>query len=196
MEGRDAMDLVLQIAAGIGLASCAGLRAFLPLFVVGTAARAGWLRLGEGFAWLDSTPALVILGTAVVAEILADKFPVVDHALDAAGVFVKPIAGALVIASTLTATSPLAATVLGLILGAPLATGVHLIKAKTRLLSTATTLGFANPVQSLVEDAASIAGSILSLVVPIAVLGLVLALATVLLWPRRRDRRPGPRGAA
>lgn len=179
------MDLVLQIAAGIGLASCAGLRAFLPLFVVGTAARAGWLRLGEPFGWLDSTPALVILGTAVVAEILADKVPVVDHVLDGIGFFVKPVAGTIVMASTLSETSPLAATVLGFMLGAPVAAGVHLVKAKTRLLSTVTTLGFANPAQSLAEDTASIAGCLLCVLVPFAALGLVLLTAAVI-WFRTR----------
>ena len=61
------------------------------------------------------------VGTAVVAEILADKIPVVDHFLDGVGLFVKPVAGTLVLASTLSGTSPLAATVLGLILGAPAA---------------------------------------------------------------------------
>ena len=61
------------------------------------------------------------MGTAVVAEILADKIPVVDHFLDGVGLFVKPVAGTLVLASTLSGTSPLAATVLGLILGAPAA---------------------------------------------------------------------------
>jgi hypothetical protein len=181
------MDLVLQIAAGIGLASCAGLRAFLPLFVVGTAARAGWLRLGEAFAWLDSTPALVILGTAVAAEILADKVPVVDHFLDGVGLFVKPVAGTLVMASTLSETSPQAAMVLGLILGAPAAAGIHLVKAKTRLLSTATTLGLANPAQSVVEDAASFTGCVLCVVAPVAALGLVLLLAVVI-WSRTRGR--------
>ena len=174
------MDLALQIAAGIGLASCAGLRAFLPLFVVGASARAGWLRLGEAFGWLGSTSALVVLGTAVVAEILADKVPVVDHFLDGVGLFVKPVAGTLVMASALSETSPLTATVLGLILGAPAATGVHLVKAKLRLLSTASTLGFANPAQSVVEDAASFAGCVLCIVVPVAALALVLLLAAVI----------------
>jgi hypothetical protein len=182
------MELALQIAAGIGLASCAGLRAFLPLFVVGAAARAGWVRLGEAFGWLDSTPALVVLATAVVAEILADKFPVVDHFLDGVGFLVKPVAGMLVMASTLSATSPLAATVLALILGMPVASGVHLVKAKTRFLSTATTLGLANPVQSVVEDVASFAGCVLCILVPVVALGLILLLIA-LLWIRRR--KPG-----
>jgi hypothetical protein len=179
------MELAVQIAAGIGLASCAGLRAFLPLFVVGASARFGWVRLAEPFTWLDSDAALVLLGTAVAAEILADKLPVVDHFLDAIGVFVKPVAGMLVMASTLSATSPLAATVLALILGMPVAAGVHLIKAKTRIVSTVSTMGLANPVQSVVEDVASLAGCVLCVLLPIVALGIILLLIAVL-WTRRR----------
>jgi len=182
------MELALQIAAGIGLASCAGLRAFLPLFVVGVSARMELVHLAGPFEWLDSTPALVVLGTAVAAEVLGDKFPVVDHFLDAIGLFVKPVAGMLVMASTLSATSPLAAAVLAIILGVPAATGVHLIKAKTRLVSTAATMGLANPVQSLLEDAVSLTGCVLCVLLPLVALGMVLVLIS-LLWMRRGSRR-------
>lgn len=188
--------LALQIAAGIGLASCAGLRAFLPLFAVGAAGRAGWIDLARGFEWLASTPALVVLGTAVVAEILADKVPAVDHLLDSAGIFVRPAAGALVMASALSETGPLAGAVLGLILGTPAATGVQLLKAKARLVSSAATGGLANPAQSALEDVASVSGCLICLLLPVAALAL-LALVAVLcfVWLRRRPptgHRPGP----
>ena len=179
------MELAVQIAAGIGLASCAGLRAFLPLFVVGASARVGWVHLAEPFAWLDATPALVVLGTAVVAEVLADKVPLVDHVLDSVGLVVKPIAGTLVMASTLSATSPLAAIVLALILGMPAAAGVQLVKAKTRLVSTFATMGAANPVQSFVEDAASFGGCVLCVLLPLVALGVILILIAAL-WMRHR----------
>jgi hypothetical protein len=182
------MSLALQIAAGIGLASCAGLRAFLPLLAVGAAGRLGWIDLNSGFTWLESTPALVILGTAVLVEVVADKVPLVDHALDAAGLFVKPIAGALVMASTLSDADPLAAVLLALVLGSPLAGGVHLVKAKTRLVSTVTTLGHANPAQSAIEDAACVGGCAACLTVPVVFVTLLILCAAALLWLRRRRR--------
>lgn len=187
--------LALQIAAGIGLASCAGLRAFLPLFAVGAAGRAGWIDLARGFEWLASTPALVVLGSAVAAEILGDKLPAVDHLLDSAGVIVRPLAGALAMASTLSETGPLPAAVLGLILGTPAAAGVQLLKAKGRLVSSATTCGLANPAQSAVEDVASLSGCLICLLLPVVALVLLVLMAAVFLWVRRRPRpghRPGP----
>lgn len=182
--------VLAQVASGIGLAACAGLRAFLPLFVVGLAGRAEWIPLTDKFEWLASTPALVVFGVAVVVEILADKFPVVDHFLDSIQAFVKPIAGAVLAASVLAELTPLQASVAGLVTGGAVAGTVHLTKANLRLVSSATTAGLANPVLSVVEDVGAFVGSVLALVVPVL---LVLALAGALIgvWAfiRRRRRR-------
>src|SRR5437762_495318 len=74
--------LAIEVATGIALASCAGLRAFLPLFVTGALGRLGWISLSPSFEWLSSWPALVIFGVAVGTEMLGDKIPIVDHLLD------------------------------------------------------------------------------------------------------------------
>ena len=58
-------SLAFQVAAGIGLAACAGLRAFLPLFLVSAAARLGWVTPGAPFEWLSSWPALIVFGLVV-----------------------------------------------------------------------------------------------------------------------------------
>ena len=110
-------SLLLQIATGVGLAAVTGLRAFLPAFVVGVVGRLDWIPLRGGFEWLESTPALVIFGTAFILEILADKIPGVDHFLDATGTVVKPAVGALVMVASLADLPPLYAAVIGLLLG-------------------------------------------------------------------------------
>jgi len=190
-----AAAILWQVAMGIGLASCAGLRAFLPMLVVGTAGRLDLIPLTRSFEWLESTPALIVFGIAVVAELLADKFPVIDNFLDAAQVFVKPIAGTILMASVLTELSPLQATVLGLIGGGTTAGVVHVAKAKLRLASSVTTAGTANPLISLVEDAGALVGSIASLVVPllVVVLLLVFAVAGFLAFRHWRRTRAVPR---
>ena len=168
--------VVAQVASGIGLAACAGLRAFLPLFVVGLAGRLDWIPLTGKFEWLTSTPALVVFGVAVLLEVLADKFPVVDHFLDSIQVFVKPIAGAVLAASVLAELSPLQASVLGLVTGGTVAGTIHLTKANLRLVSSATTVGLANPVLSVIEDIGAFVGSILALIVPILLVFLLVGL--------------------
>ena len=78
----EAGGILLQVAMGVSLAACAGLRAFLPLLVVGAFGRLGFVPLTGAFEWLSSWPALAVFGVAVVVELAADKFPVVDHLLD------------------------------------------------------------------------------------------------------------------
>lgn len=162
--------VVTYAAAGIALAATAGMRAFLPLLVLGIAARLGRFEISEGYQWLGSTPALITFAVAVVAETLADKVPVVDHALDTVQTIVKPAVGTMVAAAMFIQLSPFHATLLGLAVGGTLATGVHLAKAKARLLSSLTTGTVLNPILSFVEDVVS------TVIAVVAVLAPVLAL--------------------
>src|SRR5262245_53096003 len=84
--------LVLALASGVAVSAACGLRAFLPLLALGLAARFAHLRLHPGVEWLASDPALVCFGFAALLEILGDKIPIVDHALDAVGTVVRPAA--------------------------------------------------------------------------------------------------------
>ena len=71
MDVNDLALFATQLAMGFALAASVGLRAFLPLLAAGVLARQGYLTLGESFHWMGSTPALVVLGSAVAFEILA-----------------------------------------------------------------------------------------------------------------------------
>ncbi|WP_418605957.1 DUF4126 family protein [Georgenia sp. SUBG003] len=53
----------------------------------------------EGWQWLESTPALVILAVLLLTEVVADKVPVVDSANDALQTLVRPAAGGVVFAA-------------------------------------------------------------------------------------------------
>jgi Domain of unknown function (DUF4126) len=72
------LDLALSIALGIGLAAATGLRVFLPLLVVSAASYAGYLPVGDSFAWLATPGALVRLGVA--AAVITDLPPLVKWA--------------------------------------------------------------------------------------------------------------------
>jgi hypothetical protein len=180
--------VLIHVSMGIGLAACAGLRAFLPLFVVALAGRLEFVTLSDSFAWLASWPAVIVFGAAVVIEVLSDKFPIVDNLLDSVQVFVKPIAGALVAATVVEDWAPLYVTVVAIIGGGLAAGLVHVAKAKVRLLSSATTAGLGNPVLSVSEDVGALAGSVVSLVVPQLVI-LILLLGAVLAWLVFQRRR-------
>lgn len=188
MDLNDTALLVSQLAMGFALAACVGLRAFLPLLAAGLLARGGYVSLGASFQWMESTPALVVFGSAFVFEILADKIPWLDHALHAVEAFVKPAAATVLAASLLTNLDPVTAMTLGLIGGGTVAGAVHALRGTTRLASTAATGGLANPLLSLMDDALATIGTALAFLVPLIAALLVLSLAVAVVWIYRRHR--------
>ena len=180
--------VVSQLAMGVSLAACAGLRAFLPLFAVGLAARLDWIPLTSHFEWLESTPSLIVFGVAVVAELLADKVPWFDHLLDLVQSFVKPIAGVIAAAAVLHELTALQGTVLALVLGGGVAGAVHLGKANLRLLSTVSTGGLANPVVSVVEEGGAWSLALAAIVAPLITAAVLLVLLIAAVWFVRQRR--------
>jgi hypothetical protein len=183
-------DFLPSLALGIALAACAGFRAWLPLLLAGALSRAGWLELGPSFHFLGSNKALVLFAVASLIEILGDKIPAVDHTLDAIGTPLRPAAGALLAASALGQIfDPLTALALGTAVGAPAALVPHAAKSALRVASSTLTGGLANPLLSLMEDAASFVLFVLAVFVPLVVVGL-LGLALVLIVRRLGRRQP------
>src|SRR5688572_30866581 len=122
--------------------------------MAGGMARWGIIELGTSFQFIASDRALILFGVATVIEILADKVPAVDHALDSLSTVLRPAAGSLLAASVLWQVSdPLTALALGVAVGAPTSLVPHAAKSTLRVVSTSFTGGLANPVLSLLEDA-------------------------------------------
>ncbi len=187
MEVATFSEFLPALALAIALAASAGLRAWLPLLLAGGLARLGVLDLGSSFAFLGSDKALMLFGVATIVELLGDKVPAVDHALDVIGTPLRPAAGALLAASVLgTVSDPLTALVLGTAVGAPAALVPHVAKSALRMVSTTLTGGLANPFLSLLEDAIAILTFVLAILVPVLV---VLLLAVTLFIALRLLRR-------
>jgi hypothetical protein len=187
-------SLLLQILAGAGLAAAAGLRAFLPPLAVGLLARLDLIPLRGDLQWLASDAVLIILGAAVVIEILGDKIPLLDHGLDVVGTVLKPVAGAVVLAAPLLDLSPLVTLALAVVVGGSIAETVHLTKSGLRLASTGTTSGLGNPAISVAEDGLSLTGAVLAVFYPLLLLVLlvigVLLLRRLVRWLQARSRPP------
>lgn len=188
-------SILLAALLGLGLSASTGLNTFLPLLLLSAAARfnlAG-IELGSKFDWLTSDIAIGVLITASIVEIIADKIPAVDHFLDSIGTFIRPLVATVGTASVLTGVDvdPTVAAIAGLIIGTPTALGFHTLKAGTRVASTATTFGCANPVLSILEDVFSVGLSLISIFTPLLV-PLVLLVVAFVLWRlfRRASTRP------
>jgi hypothetical protein len=180
--------LLLALLSGVGIAAATGLRAFLPLLALGLAGRAGLMHLRPEAQWLSTDLALWALGVATVLEIAADKIPLLDHALDALGTVLRPIAAWVGTYAVLAGWDSPWAQIAALVFGAG-ALAVHAVKAKTRLGSTTLTLGHGNPLLSMGEDIASAAMLAAAILAPLIVALVVLVLA----WAIRRRREVAPR---
>lgn len=190
MNQMQPVQLLSAVFLGVGLAASTGLNTSLPLLLLAAAARfhiAG-VALNDRFGWLSSNAAIVVLIVAAAIEVIGDKFPVVDHALDAVGTFVRPLAGALAAAAVLVKLDPTVAAILGLVIGGPISLGLHSAKAAARIGSSATTLGCANPVLSLIEDATAVVMTAIALFMPLVV-PFIAALVALILWRYARRMR-------
>ena len=174
------------IALGIGLAAATGFRVFLPLLIAGLAAKYGYVHLSQHFQWLSSTPALVMLGTAAVAETLAYYVPGIDHLLDVIATPATFIAGIVASAAVMTNLPASVSWPVAIIGGGGIAGmtkgGAALLRAKSGLM----TGGLANPAVSTVETVGAAGLSLLAVAIPLLAFVVVVALV---IWVVRGARR-------
>ena len=173
-----------QFATAYALSTSVGLRPFLTLALASLAMHFGYLHPSHAFASLGSDGATVLLAVLAVLEFFAEKVPAVDHALHAVHFATKPIAAALLIGATDSALVPNGdpALAYGLMGAAALnALGVHAGVAGLRGASTVTTAGIGNPFVSLIEDALTVAATLLAILAPLAGAALAL-LVTIALF--------------
>ncbi len=157
--------------------------------MAGVLARWGVIEVGPSFAFIASNRALILFGAATVIEILGDKIPAVDHALDSISTVLRPAAGSLLAASVLWQVSdPLTALALGVAVGAPTSLVPHAAKSLLRAASTTLTGGIANPLISILEDILAFGLFLLTVLVPVLVAAVLIVVG--LLVVRRLARRP------
>jgi hypothetical protein len=182
---------------GLALSAAAGLNAYIPVLLVGLLARyTDVLTLPSNFSWLTNGWVLSGLAVLLAAEVVLDKIAIVDHLNDAVQTFIRPAAGGAAFAAT-SAASQIDYRVgsatflhdnpwLGWVLGIGAALVVHLVKAGTRPVVNAGSVGTATPFVSMAEDAMSLGMSLLAIFMPIIALVALLILAYVALRLLRR----------
>ena len=180
---------MFELFTGLGLAMPAGLNAYIPLLAVALADRYfGLLHLAAPYDMISSPVGIIIITILLIIELLADKIPLVDHVNDLINSVVRPSAGAvLVMASTgaVESINPIAAMTLGLIV----AGSVHTLKASVRPTVTATTGGVGNPIVSAAEDGVAIVLTVVALLAPVLIAGVLVVLGLLMFTFVRRWRR-------
>ena len=188
------LDLAVSIALGIGLAAATGLRVFLPLLIVSGASYAGYLPLGENFAWLATPGAMTLLGVAAIIEILAYYIPGVDNLLDTIATPAAFVAGTVVAAAVITDLPPMVKWATAVIAGGGIAGATQGMTALLRAKSTMFTGTLGNPVIATAESGGSLIVSLLALAAPLAAILLIVAFfwLTIRLLRRITRRTPPP----
>jgi len=91
---------VLAALTGAGLSAAAGLNAFIPFVLVGMLDRfTGLLDLPPGLDWISSWWAIGVGMLLLVADVVFDKVPGVDHVSDAIQTAVRPLMGGVMFAA-------------------------------------------------------------------------------------------------
>jgi len=196
---------VLAALTGAGLSAAAGLNAFIPFVLVGMLDRfTGLLDLPPGLDWISSWWAIGVGMLLLVADVVFDKVPGVDHVSDAIQTAVRPLMGGVMFAAASGAQqieqsewwreNPW----VGAVVGVALAGTVHAGKALSRPIVNAGTLGVGGPFVSAAEDATSATVSVVAILVPVLVVLVLIALGVALWrilafrrrWRARRAGRP------
>jgi hypothetical protein len=182
------MDAASQYALAYALTTSAGVRALLALAAVAVAAHFNVLHPPQGFLWLDKPLVMWILIAVAAVELVADKVPVIDHAMHFLQVATKPAAAAILVGGSVHAQSN--EVLIGLmVVGGLNALGIHAAVATLRGASTVTTGGAGNPVVSVAEDFGAICSLIIAFVAPIIAAILAVAFTIMLIYLARSAYR-------
>ena len=183
-------EIIGGVLGAFGLSASAGLNAYIPLLVLSLLAKfTNLIELAEPWNALESWWVIGVLAVLGTVEMVADKVPVVDDVNDAIQTFIRPVAGAILFATsakTITDVNP----VLSMICGLLVAGSVHAAKSLiARPVIEASTAGLGVPVVSTIEDVLATIISILSVALPILMVILVFMLIWWVAWFFQRRRK-------
>lgn len=187
---------MIAALTGAGLASAAGLNAFIPYLVVALMARfTSLIDLPQQYEWIQSWPSIAVATVLLISEAFFDKIAVVDHVNDAVATVIRPTVGALIFLATSAAESVDESTFMQenpwvpLLLGAVFSGVVHGAKVTARPVVNTASLGLGTPVVSAAEDGVSLGTSLVAIIAPFVVAVVIIPAMVGAVWFVIRVRR-------
>ena len=190
----------MELLTGFGLATAAGLNAYIPMLALGLLSRfTDLVSLPHTWSWLENGWVMAIVAVLLVVEVIADKIPALDTVNDAIQTVVRPTAGGIVFGSGTAAQTAAVADPgafvqsgqwIAVAIGGVTALVVSLTKSAVRPAANVASAGVAAPVLSTMEDVTSVGLVFVAILLPILVLVALVALAWAAfrLWRWRRNR--------
>lgn len=182
------METLLAVGIGVGLSSIAGIRAYLPLLLVGLFAQLGIFELPAPFEILGAWPVVGVLFVLALSESSLDKISALDPTLDFVQTPIRIVSGAVLFSAVLEAGIN-AGPIPGLVAGAGIAGLVAILKAVLRPPAKVSAAGVSVPFLSLFEDVVALVGGVVAVVVPLVPLVFVAFLLFFYSRVRRRRAR-------
>ena len=188
------MEFVLALSLGLGLAAASGFRVFVPPFLYGLAIRFEFtpidISVQGASEWMSSDLGLILLGSAMVLEILAYYVPWLDNLMDSIASPAAMLAGFAMVYSTLGDANPVLQWALSIIVGGGVSGTIQIGTVSVRARSTMTTGGIANPLVSTAEAGACVFCTILAILLPLlALIFTTLALLLSVKYIRNRKEK-------
>jgi uncharacterized membrane protein len=189
----------MELMTGFGLATAAGLNAYIPMLLMGLLSKfTSLITLPSGWTWLENSWVMAVIAVLLAVEIVADKIPALDTVNDTVQTFVRPTAGGIVFGSgtaaqTAAVSDPAEFARTGqwvpVVIGVVTALVVHLTKTAVRPAANVATAGVAAPVLSTIEDFTSVSLVFVAILIPALVAIVLIALTAAAVWLLRRRRR-------
>lgn len=146
--------MAINILLGLALATATGFRIFLPMFFLSLASHFEWIALPEKLSWLEGETALIVLGMAMVIELVSYLIPGVDNIMDVIDTPIAVIVGVLVVFSVVE-VNLMMEWILAIVIGGVVPAVLKAFKATIRGAITVMTGGLGNGFFSVFEALSS-----------------------------------------
>lgn len=180
------MEILLIIGIGVGLASVAGLRAFLPLALAALSSAVGLFDLSASGVAVGGWVLFGGLAGLSALEIVLDKIRAIEHTFNWIMVPVRAASGALLFGLA-SGAGVAADAVLWLVAGGVVAGVVAGLKVLLRPPARDASSGVSTSFLSLIEDAVALVGGVIGTFVPY--LPVLLVAFLLFFFSRIRKRR-------
>ena len=179
------METLLAVGIGIGLAAIAGVRAYLPLAIVGLFARFGFFDLPAPFGFIDDWAAIGAFLVLALLETGLDKVPSLARIVNIVQTPLRIVAGAVLFALALQEGLN-AGAIPELVAGGVIAGMVAVLKYLWRPPADNSSAGVSPSFLSAFEDVVALIGGIIAVLVPLLPLAFVAFLLYFFFRVRRR----------
>jgi hypothetical protein len=161
-----AVESLFLAGLGVGLASVAGVRAFVPLALFSLFARLGFVVEPDILSLQIGWTTVLVLSALAVVEIMLDKVLALDPAFGYVMIPIRMVAGAVLFAAVYEPGTLFASAAPGLVAGGGIAAVVAGLKIVLRPPSRGSSAGVSTAFLSAVEDFVAVSGGVVGLFLP------------------------------